>query len=169
MYRVRSWSRGRMFLGIVLMALPVVASGCLSMDRMDIVSTAENTATLSTLVAAVQAADLVDTLKEPGPFTVFAPTNEAFAALPTGALDNLLKPENRDQLVTVLKGHVVAGEFLSSDLHDGQVLTDLNGNPLAVHIAGGVVTVGGSKVVQADVLCSNGVVHVIDAVILPPT
>jgi uncharacterized surface protein with fasciclin (FAS1) repeats len=168
MCRLGNWSRGARLLALAWMALPALVSGCVSIPTKDVVATAQSTPGLSTLVTAVQAAELVDALKGAGPFTVFAPTNEAFAALPAGTLDNLLKPENKDQLVKILKGHVVAGEFLAKDLSDGETLTDLNGNSITVHIANGVVTVSGSKVVQADVLCTNGVVHIIDAVILPP-
>ena len=164
-----SWSRGARLLALGWIALPALVSGCVSIPSKDIVATAQSAPDLSTLVTAVKAAGLVDTLQGAGPFTVFAPKNEAFAALPAGTLDNLLKPENKDQLVEILKGHVVAGEFLAKDLSDGQMLTDLNGNSITVHIADGVVTVSGSKVVQADVPCTNGVVHIIDAVILPPS
>lgn len=138
----------------------------------DIIVIAGETSSLSTLVTAVQAADLVDTLKGDGPFTVFAPTNEAFAALPDGTLDDLLLPENKDQLTDVLTYHVVSGKVMSSDLSDGQVIETLQGGELTVEIMDGVVSLvdaGGNKAVvsSADVETSNGVVHVIDAVVLP--
>lgn len=121
----------------------------------------------TTLVAAVSAAGLVETLSGDGPFTVFAPTNAAFAALPEGTVDNLLKPEMKDQLTGVLTYHVVAGNVLSGDLSDGQVVTTLNGQELTVSIKDGKVMINGATVVAADLAGTNGVVHVIDAVLLP--
>ena len=132
-----------------------------------IVETAVATDALSTLVAAVTAADLAETLSGPGPFTVFAPTNDAFAALPEGTVDTLLEPANRDQLTSVLTFHVVAGKALAADLTDGQTLTTVQGQTLTVKIDGATVTVNGVPVVQADVEASNGVVHVIGGVLLP--
>lgn len=132
-----------------------------------IVETAVATDALSTLVAAVTAADLAETLSGPGPFTVFAPTNDAFAALPEGTVDTLLEPANRDQLTSVLTFHVVAGKALAADLTDGQTLTTVQGQTLTVKIDGDTVTVNGVPVVQADVEASNGVVHVIGGVLLP--
>merc|ERR1711862_85396 len=122
---------------------------------------------LSTLVAAVVAGDLVTTLSSPGPFTVFAPLNSAFAALPEGTLDTLLKPENKDQLVDILTYHVVGAKALSTDLSDGQSITTVEGKDVSVSI-GDSVKINDAKVVKADVLASNGVVHVVDAVLLPP-
>jgi uncharacterized surface protein with fasciclin (FAS1) repeats len=138
----------------------------------DIVVLATETSSLSTLVAAVKAAELVDTLQGAGPFTVFAPTNDAFAALPAGTLDTLLKPENKDQLTAILTYHVVPGEVLASDLTNGQTLTTVQGGTLTVKIDGGMVylvdaTGNEVKVEKADVDASNGVVHIIDGVLLP--
>lgn len=121
----------------------------------------------TTLVAAVTAADLVGTLSGDGPFTVFAPTNAAFDALPAGTVDTLLLPENKDQLTGVLTYHVVAGNVMSGDLTDGQVVTTLNGQTLTVSIKDGVVMINGATVVAADLAGTNGVVHVIDSVLLP--
>jgi uncharacterized surface protein with fasciclin (FAS1) repeats len=121
----------------------------------------------TTLVAAVQAAELVETLNGPGPFTVFAPTNDAFAALPAGTLDNLLKPESKEKLTGILTYHVVSGKVMSGDLGDGQVVTTLNGQSLKVTIKDGKVMINGAIVVAADLEGTNGVVHVIDAVMLP--
>lgn len=121
----------------------------------------------TTLVAAVQAAELAGTLSGDGPFTVFAPTNAAFAALPEGTVEDLLKPENKDALTGVLTFHVVSGNVMSGDLSDGQVVTTLNGQTLTVSIADGKVSINGANVVAADLAGSNGVVHVIDAVLLP--
>jgi hypothetical protein len=129
----------------------------------DIASTTEG---FSTLVAAVTAAGLGETLQGAGPFTVFAPNDAAFAALPAGVLDALLLPENRDVLAKILKYHVVSGKVLAADVKDGDVAT-VEGQNVTLSTAGGV-TVNGAKVIQADVMASNGVIHVIDAVILPP-
>lgn len=129
----------------------------------DIAAGADN---LTTLVAAVTAADLVGTLQGPGPFTVFAPTDEAFAALPAGLLDALLLPENKDTLAKILTYHVVPSEVMAADVTDGDVAT-VEGQSVTLSTADGV-TVNGAKVVQADVVADNGVVHVIDAVLLPP-
>lgn len=120
----------------------------------------------STLVAAVTAADLVATLSGEGPFTVFAPTDEAFAALPAGVLDALLLPENKAVLAQILTYHVVSGMVMAADVPDGDVPT-VEGNTIALSTAMGV-TVNGANVVAADVMASNGVVHAIDAVLLPP-
>merc|ERR1711997_993099 len=140
----------------------------LSSDLPNIVELAQSVDDLSTLVAAVVAGDLVETLSSPGPFTVFAPTNAAFGALPAGTLDTLLKPENKDQLVDILTYHVVAGRALSSDLTDGQSIDTVEGKAVTVHIAEGV-KINDVNVVKPDVLATNGVVHVVDGVLLPPS
>jgi uncharacterized surface protein with fasciclin (FAS1) repeats len=132
----------------------------------DIVDIAAGNESFSTLVAAVQAADLVDTLKGEGPFTVFAPTDEAFAALPAGTVEDLLKPENKDKLTAVLTYHVVPGKVMSGDLSDGMTATTVQGSDVTIGTTDGV-SVDGAKVVQADIEASNGVIHVIDSVILP--
>lgn len=121
----------------------------------------------TTLVAAVTAAGLVETLSGPGPFTIFAPTNAAFTALPAGTVENLLKPESKDQLTSILTYHVVSGNVMAADLTDGQKVTTLNGKELTVSIANGVVKINGATVVAADLAGSNGVIHVVDTVILP--
>ncbi len=121
----------------------------------------------STLVTAVTEAGLVETLSGTGPFTVFAPTNAAFEALPDGTVENLLKPESKDQLTGILTYHVVSGAVLSGDLQDGQKITTLNGAELTVTIEGGNVMINGAKVTAADLEGTNGVVHVIDTVLLP--
>ena len=120
----------------------------------------------TTLVAAVEAAGLVETLSGEGPFTVFAPTDAAFAALPEGLLEKLLLPENKELLVRILTYHVVSGQVLAADVVAGDVAT-VEGSNITLDTMDGV-TVNGAKVVAADVLASNGVIHVIDAVILPP-
>lgn len=121
----------------------------------------------TTLVAAVTAAGLVETLSGPGPFTIFAPTNAAFEALPAGTVEGLLKPESKDQLTSILTYHVVSGNVMAADLTDGQKVTTLNGQELTVSIANGVVKINGATVVTADLAGSNGVIHVVDGVILP--
>lgn len=133
----------------------------------NIVELAAGNDNLSTLVAAVQAADLVDVLAGDGPFTVFAPTNEAFAALPDGTLEMLLMPENKEMLVSILTLHVVSGKVMSDDLSDGMTAESVNGEDLTFSINYGGASVNGSGIVAADVRASNGVVHVIDTVILP--
>ena len=135
----------------------------------DIVDLAASTKFLSTLVAAVKAGDLVETLKSDGPFTVFAPTDEAFAALPEGTLETLLMPKNKDQLVEILKYHVVPGKVMSSDLSDGMKATTAEGSDITVHISDSGVKINDANVSAADIMASNGVVHVIDRVIIPPT
>jgi uncharacterized surface protein with fasciclin (FAS1) repeats len=131
-----------------------------------IVEVAAGNPDFSTLVAAVDAAGLVETLNGEGPFTVFAPTNEAVAALPAGVLDALLLPENKDALVKILTYHVVPGTVMAADVTAGDVAT-VEGQNITLATDGGV-TVNGAAVLQADVVASNGVIHVIDAVLLPP-
>jgi len=133
----------------------------------NIVELAAETPALSTLVKAVQAADLVEVLQSEGPFTVFAPTNEAFEALPEGALENLLKPENKDQLVKVLTYHVVPSAVLSTGLSDGMSVATVEGGNITVDISDNGVQINDANVVSADIQATNGVVHVIDKVILP--
>ncbi|MFL0682458.1 MAG: fasciclin domain-containing protein [Algoriphagus aquaeductus] len=133
----------------------------------DIVDLAVSTEFLSTLVAAVKAGDLVEVLKGDGPFTVFAPTNEAFAKLPAGTVENLLKPENKAQLVAVLTYHVVPGKVMSSDLKDGMKAKTAQGGEVTISLKGGKAMVNDATVTAADIEASNGVVHVIDTVILP--
>merc|ERR1712125_114796 len=135
--------------------------------KRNIVELAQSVDDLSTLVAAVVAGDLVETLSSPGPFTVFAPTNEAFGALPAGTLDSLLKPENKDQLVDILTYHLLPAQVLSTDLKPKQVVTTVEGKDLLVTIYNGEVYANKAKVVGADNLASNGVAHVIDGVLLP--
>ena len=121
----------------------------------------------STLVAALKAAGLVDTLSGAGPFTVFAPTNAAFAKLPAGTVDNLLKPENKAQLTAILTYHVVAGKAMAADVVKLTSAKTVQGGEVAIKVDGGAVMVDGAKVVSTDIAGSNGVIHVIDSVILP--
>jgi uncharacterized surface protein with fasciclin (FAS1) repeats len=131
-----------------------------------IVDVAVGAGNFTTLVAAVTAADLVETLSGEGPFTVFAPTDEAFAALPEGVLDALLLPENKALLAQILTYHVVSGMVMAADITDGDVATVEGSNVMLVTTSG--VKVNDANVVSADVMASNGVIHAIDAVILPP-
>lgn len=133
----------------------------------DIVDTAVEAGSFNTLVTAVQAAGLVETLKGEGPFTVFAPTDEAFGKLPAGTVENLLKPENKEQLQRILLHHVVSGKVMSADIAGKQLEVETaGGTKLAIDATDGV-KVGGATVVRADVEASNGVIHVVDSVILP--
>lgn len=133
----------------------------------DIVDTAVAAGSFSTLVAAVGAAGLVDTLKGAGPFTVFAPTDDAFAALPAGTVDELVKPESKDKLTAILLLHVLPGKVMAADVA-GQVMDPQTAGGATVHVDGtNGVTVDGAKVVTPDIACSNGVIHVIDTVLLP--
>ena len=153
-------------------AVAVVATipmtlGIMSAKADDIVDTAIAAGQFNTLVAAVQAADLVDVLKSDGPFTVFAPTDEAFAALPAGTVESLLLPENKDKLVAVLTYHVVPGKIMSTDIAGKKVdVESLEGSMISVNAMNGVM-VDNAHVVVADIETDNGVIHVIDAVILP--
>jgi uncharacterized surface protein with fasciclin (FAS1) repeats len=133
----------------------------------DVVDIAIESPDHTTLVAAVTAAGLVETLKGDGPFTIFAPTNAAFAALPAGTVDGLLKPESKDALTNVLTYHVVAGAVKAADLMDGQKVKTLQGEELTVTIKDGKVMINGANVTAADLEGSNGVIHVIDAVLMP--
>jgi uncharacterized surface protein with fasciclin (FAS1) repeats len=137
-------------------------------DRKDIVDTAVGAGSFKTLVAAVQAAGLVETLKGKGPFTVFAPTDEAFAKLPAGTVESLLKPENKEKLVAVLTYHVVPGKVMAADVVKLTEAPTVQGSKAKVKVADGTVMIDNAKVVKTDIETSNGVIHVIDAVILPP-
>lgn len=149
---------------VAALAMPAVAA------EKDIVDTAVGAGKFKTLVAAVKAADLVDTLKGDGPFTVLAPTDEAFAKLPEGTVEALLKPENKDKLVAILKYHVIPAKALAADVVklDGKDVKTAQGSPVKVSVHGSDVMINKAKVVKTDILCSNGVIHVIDSVILPP-
>lgn len=133
----------------------------------DIVDTAVAAGQFNTLAASLEAAGLVDTLKGPGPFTVFAPTDAAFAKLPAGTVENLLKPENRQQLVKVLTYHVVPGKVPASRVAAMDSATTVQGGNLAIAASGDGVTVDGARVTATDVAASNGVIHVIDTVLIP--
>ncbi len=135
--------------------------------KKDIVDVAVENGSFTTLVAAVQAAGLVDTLKGKGPFTVFAPTDEAFAKLPDGTVEMLLKPENKDKLTAVLTYHVLAGKVMAADAMKVNKATTVQGQDLTISAEMGNVMINNAKVIGADVKASNGVIHVIDTVLLP--
>lgn len=134
---------------------------------MNIVETAVANGSFTTLVAAVTAAELVETLSGTGPFTVFAPVDDAFAALPAGTVESLILPENKAQLTSILTYHVVAGKVMSGDLSDGMVAATVNGGNITIHLQDGKVMINDAEVVIADVETDNGVIHVINKVILP--
>ena len=133
----------------------------------DIVDTAVSAGQFETLAAALTAADLIDTLKGDGPFTVFAPTDEAFAKLPEGTVESLLKPENRDQLVAILTYHVVPGKVEAADVVNLSEATTVNGADVAITVADSGVRINDANVIATDIGASNGVIHVIDTVIIP--
>lgn len=135
-------------------------------EEKTIVAVAAGAGQFNTLVAAVKAAGLVDTLNGNGPFTVFAPTDEAFAKLPAGTVENLLKPENKDKLTAILTYHVLAGKVMAADVKTMSAKT-VNGKEAAVKVDGGKVTIGAATVVKTDIPASNGVIHVIDTVLIP--
>ncbi|MCA1940297.1 MAG: fasciclin domain-containing protein [Caenispirillum bisanense] len=150
------------------LAAPLALFAALPAKAADIVDTAAGNPDFETLVAAVKAAGLVDTLKGDGPFTVFAPTDAAFDALPAGTLDTLLKPESKDQLTGILTYHVVPGKIMSGDIAMGETMVEtVNGKQIKVQKTADGVMVDGAKVTTADIATDNGVIHVIDSVVLP--
>ena len=154
-----------LFGGVAALALAAPAFAG-DMAKKDIVGVAQDAGAFGTLIAAVEAAGLVETLQGEGPFTVFAPTDEAFAALPEGTVEDLLKPENIDQLTAILTYHVVPGKVMSTDLSDDMTAKTVQGSEITIDLDNGVM-VEEATVVTADVEATNGVIHVIDRVILP--
>lgn len=153
---------------VLLAAAPFTVINNVEKHNHDTISAlAGETEALSTLAAAIEAAGLVETLAGDGPFTVFAPTNAAFDALPEGTLESLLLPENRDLLVQILTYHVVPGKVMSGDLEDGMQAETVEGSSVTINVNGYGVSVDGASVVEADIEASNGVIHVIDSVIIP--
>src|SRR5690606_17542258 len=144
-----------------------LAAAPVDAERKDIVATALGAGSFQTLTAALGAAELVEALRGPGPLTVFAPTDAAFAALPTGTVENLLKPEQKGALQSVLTFHVVAGKVSAKDVMKLENATTLNGQRRSIRVVEGEVRVNGAKVVTTDIQCTNGIIHVIDAVVLP--
>ena len=157
------------FAAVAAVVLTVAASGTIALraETRDVVDTAIAAGSFKTLAKALDAAGLVTTLKGVGPFTVFAPTDEAFAKLPDGTLETLLKPENKEKLRRILTYHVVAGKVMASDVVKLQSARAVSGDTITVKVEDGVVHVDNATVTSADVLASNGVIHVIDSVILP--
>ena len=161
---MKKLSRLSAFAVVMFLVTPVAIAGG---HKKDVVGTAAANEQFSTLVTAVKAAGLVETLKSKGPFTVFAPTNDAFAALPKGTVENLLKPENKNKLAAILKHHVVSGKVMASDV-SGKKISQATVNGTKINIDGtSGVTVSGAKVISADLVTTNGVIHVIDKVLLP--
>jgi uncharacterized surface protein with fasciclin (FAS1) repeats len=155
-------------LATVAVVLPLAFGASRAQAGDDVVDTAVKAGSFSTLVTAIKAAGLVDTLKGKGPFTVFAPNDAAFAKLPKGTVEDLLKPENKGKLTTILTYHVASGEVMSKDIAGKSMKTkSVEGSPISINATKGVM-VEGAKVIKADVVASNGVIHVIDTVIMPP-
>jgi len=152
-----------LMLGVLAMAMPAASGSA----QMDIVDTAVAAGSFKTLATALQAAGLVETLKGKGPFTVFAPTDEAFSKLPAGTVESLLKPENKEKLKAILLYHVVSGDVTAAQVVKLASAKTVNGQDLKLTVNDGSVMVNEAKVVKADVLASNGVIHVIDTVLLP--
>ena len=151
----------------LLMAVFLIV-GCSAQEKkMDIVETAVAAGNFKTLATALEAADLVDALKGEGPFTVFAPTDDAFGKLPAGTVEGLLKPEKKADLQSILKYHVVAGKVMAADVVKMSAAETLQGKKLAIQVKDGTVMVDKAKVTKTDIECSNGVIHVIDSVMLP--
>lgn len=151
-------------------ASPALAQGTqeMAMDhQVDIVETAVSAGSFNTLAAALEAAGLVETLQGDGPFTVFAPTDEAFAKLPAGTVESLLEPENRDQLVAILTYHVVPGELMAADVVEAGEATTVQGDVVEFSVTDAGAMIENAIIVQTDITASNGVIHVIDTVIMP--
>lgn len=156
----------------MIFRLPILLAGVVALGMVSTASAADLVDTavaghFNTLVAAVKAAGLVEALKGPGPFTVFAPTDEAFAKLPAGTLENLLKPENKEQLQKILTYHVVPGKVMAGDVVKLSSAKTLEGGSLTIHSGEGGVMVNNAHVIKTDIAASNGVIHVIDTVLLP--
>ena len=152
---------------ILLVFLSSTALIASSHTKMDIVDTAVKAGSFNTLVAAVQAAGLAETLKGEGPFTVFAPTDDAFAKLPAGTVEDLLKPENKDKLAAILTYHVVSGKVMAKDVMTMKEAKTVNGESVTISMESDTVMIDNAKVVTPDIECSNGIIHVIDTVIMP--
>lgn len=169
MKKIREWSMPTAIASLLVLGFTASVSAIADGHgkKSDIVDTAVAAGQFETLAAALGAADLVDTLKGDGPFTVFAPTDAAFAKLPEGTVESLLKPENRDQLVAILTYHVVAGEAKAADVVKLGEATTVNGQSVSIEVNDSGVRVDNANVIATDIAASNGVIHVIDTVILP--
>lgn len=155
-------------LAVAAVAATGIVAGSASARAADIVDTAVAAGQFNTLATALGAAGLVETLKGPGPFTVFAPTDEAFAKLPAGTVESLLMPENKDQLVAILTYHVVPGMVMASEVVKLTEAATVNGEMIEIGVDGGTVKINDATVTATDIAATNGVIHVIDSVILPP-
>lgn len=155
------------FTSLALVGIMTVVTPARAQQTKDIVDTAVAAGSFRTLAKALTAADLVATLKGPGPFTVFAPTDDAFAKLPAGTLENLLKPENKAMLRRVLTYHVVPGKVMAADVVKLSAATAVSGDKLSIKVNGGTVIVDKARIVKIDIVASNGVIHVLDTVLLP--
>ena len=155
------------FTSLALVGIMAVVAPVRAQQTKDIVDTAVAAGSFTMLAKALTAADLVATLKGPGPFTVFAPTDEAFAKLPAGTVENLLKPENKAMLRRVLTHHVVSGKVMAADVVKVSSAKAVSGDMLSIKAGGGTVMVDQARVVKTDIAASNGVIHVVDAVLLP--
>ncbi len=174
MYRFLQHLLSAVLILMIAVALPAQAQDKseTTSKKADIVQTAEKAGSFTTLVAALNAGDLVEALKGDGPFTVFAPTDEAFAALPEGTLEDLLKPENKSQLQAILKYHVVQGKVMAKDVTKLSNAETLEGSMIGIQTTDGTVMLSGDNeatVTKTDISASNGVIHVIDTVLMPPT
>ena len=153
---------------LMALALSFKAGPADAQDDEDIVGVAVEAGIFTTLVAAVEAAELVEVLQGEGPFTVFAPTDDAFAALPEGTVESLLQPGNKELLISILLYHVVPGSVLAADVSELDSATTVNGASISISVSDGGVMINNANVLQTDVAASNGVIHIIDAVLLPP-
>lgn len=156
------------FTSLALVGIMAVVTPARAQQTKDIVDTAVAAGSFTTLAKALTAADLVATLKGPGPFTVFAPTDDAFAKLPAGTVENLLKPENKAMLRRLLTYHVVPGKVMAADVVKVSSATAVSGDKLSIKVNGGTVIVDKARIVKTDIAASNGVIHVVDTVLLPP-
>jgi uncharacterized surface protein with fasciclin (FAS1) repeats len=152
--------------GVALTGFTVAQDALPPSTSPDLVAVAEGDASFTTFVSALRAADLIETLRRPGPYTIFAPDNAAFAKLPPGSLEDLMKPENKQKLADVLKNHVAQGKIMAVDVKDGRVAV-LGGETVETAVENGNIGFGGAKVLLVDLQASNGVIHVIDRVVMP--
>jgi len=156
------------FIVIFLFTISLAIAAVAVAQEKDIVDTAVAAGSFKTLATALQAAGLVETLKGPGPFTVFAPTDDAFAKLPKGTLEDLLKPKNKEKLVAILTYHVVPGKVMAADVVKMKKAKTVEGSDVTIKTKGNKVMVDKANVIKTDIMASNGVIHVIDAVMMPP-
>jgi uncharacterized surface protein with fasciclin (FAS1) repeats len=169
---MKSWSSNIMKLVTcitIVLAGSLFAHAANFSPEKNIIDNLSADASFTTLMKALQAADLIETLKGAGPFTVFAPNDAAFARLPKGMLDNLLKPENKARLASILTYHVMPGKFTAAEVEKMKQLDTVNGDQLIFTVSGNIKAVDNAKVLQTDIACSNGLIHIIDTPVVPPT